>query len=95
MFIIIYKKSTKHIVNMRHDSSSDAALRAPQYWLDVYIQDSKSSTDEASDLAYVELAPREINLQIGKHVWNESTQQVDEDPNYVPPTPIAVTEPTV
>jgi len=87
MFVIIYKKSTKHIMTFRHDTSSDSTLRTPQYWLDVYIKDSRSSTDEASDLTYVELAPMEIILQVGKHVWNESTQQVEEDPSYIQPTP--------
>ena len=96
MFIIIYKKSTKHIVQVRSDGSTVPTPAAT--WLNIYAKDNKLTADEATDLTYVEIAPIEFGLIHGKHLWNESTQQVDEDPNYVAPTPVTPieqTEPTV
>jgi len=94
MFMIIYKKSTKHIVHYRNDGST--VRTDAQTWFNIYIKDNKLSADQAADLTYIELAPIEINLIHGKHLWNESTQQVEEDPTYVEPTPVEPTpvEPT-
>ena len=92
MFMIIYKKSTKHIVQVRTDDSTFPT--EAQIWLNTYIKDNKLSADQATDLTYVQPAPIELALAHGKHMWNESTQQVDEDPNYVEPTPVVPTEPT-
>jgi hypothetical protein len=92
MFIIIYKKSTKHIVQVRSDASTNPV--PAETWLNIYIKDHKLTADQGADLTYVETSPIEFSFVIGKHMWNESTQQVDEDPNYVPPTPITPVEPT-
>ena len=93
MFIIIYKKSTKHIVQVRSDDSTVPV--STETWLNIYIKDNKLTADQATDLTYVEPASIEVNIIYGKHLWNESTQQIDEDPSYVPPTPIVPAEPTV
>ena len=87
MNLVIYKKSTKHIVQVRHDSST--VPNSAANWFNVYIKDIRATAEQAADLTYVEIrSPIEISLLIGKHLWNETTQQVDEDPAYVePPAP--------
>jgi hypothetical protein len=93
MFILIYKKSTKHIVQVRNDVSTNPS--DAQTWLNIYAKDNNLTADQTTDLTYAEIAPIEFGLIHGKHMWNESTQQVDEDPNYVAPTPTIPAEPTV
>ena len=86
MFIIIYKKSTKHIMSYRHDSST-GLVNTAEYYFNLYLKDNNLTPDQALDLTYIETAPIVLSLQIGKHLWNELTQQVEEDSSYVAPTP--------
>jgi hypothetical protein len=93
MYLIIYKKSTKQIVNFRSDGSTGETSPTAEYFFNLYLKDSGASAEQAADLTYVEPAFVEFGLEDGKHVWNESTQQVDEDPSYVPPTPPVIPAP--
>lgn len=86
MFIVIYKKSTKHIMQVRTDGSTVPTPAVT--WLNIYVTDSNLTAEQAEDHVYVETSSAVPSLIVGKHLWNESTQQVDEDPNYVAPTPI-------
>jgi|Laugrespbdmm15sn_2_1035079.scaffolds.fasta_scaffold01354_4 hypothetical protein len=91
MYIIIYKKSTGKIVFTRTDTSAPTP-QSPQFWLSVYIKDNKLSAAEAEDLTFVETEPVEGGFELDQYKWNESTQQLEVDPNYVAPTPIAPAE---
>lgn len=81
--MIIYKKSTKHIVQARNDISNNPLNS--QSWFNIYLRDNKITEEQARDLAYTETTPIELNFILGKHLWNESTQQVEDDLSYVPP----------
>ena len=84
MFIIIYKKSTKHVVHVRSDNSTTQALAENLF--NIYLEDSKANTDQVADLAYIETTPVQLVFDAEKYLWNESTQQVDLNPDYVTPT---------
>ena len=94
MYMIIYKKSTKKIACTRTDNSTPAP-QTPQFWLSVYIKDNKLSAAEAEDLTFVETEPVEGGFELDQYKWNESTRQIEVDPNYVAPTPVTPAEPTV
>jgi hypothetical protein len=86
MFLLIYKKSTKHVVATRTDLSTPAPKPA-SYWFFTYIKDNKISDQDAQDLTYVETEVLDLAFDANKYFWNETTQQVEEDPNFVPPLP--------
>lgn len=91
MFCIIYNKASKHIAHSRHDTSTPAPQPA-SYWFSVFLEDHNSS---ANDYACVEIPyvkGREIIF--GRDKWNETTQQIEADPNWVPPAPEPEPEPT-
>ena len=88
MFAIFYKKSTKHIVGCRTDQTTPSPQSA-EYWFDVYLKDNKLFIEDFADLTFVETAYQNFGLETGKYMWNESTKQIEEDPNYVAPTPPA------
>jgi hypothetical protein len=93
MFIFIYKKSTKHILSFRSDTTTPAPA-SPEYWMALYIKDNNISAADAQDLTFVETAYVEINLGTNQYKWNELTQQVEADPSYVAPTPTPRPDPT-
>lgn len=86
MFMIVYKKSTKHIASYRCDVSTPAPQSAA-YWFSVYLKDNKISAQDAENLTYVETEFVELAFDTDKYLWNETTQQIEEDPSYVPPPP--------
>lgn len=86
MFMIIYKKSTKHIVSYRVDTSTPAPQSAA-YWFSVFVKDQELTPQEADELAFVETTPVTLAFDADKYLWNETTQQVEEDLSYVPPPP--------
>lgn len=93
MFVIVYHKITKKIVHYRHDMSVPQVQTA-QYWFDQFLEDNEVG-DENYTFAEVPHTKALNNIEIGNHVFNESTQQVEADPSYVRPTPATPTEPTV
>jgi len=86
MFMIVYKKSTKHIVSYRVDTSTPAPQSAA-YLFSVFVNDQELTPQEADELAFVETTPVKLTFNTDKYVWNETTQQIEEDPNFVPPPP--------
>ena len=82
MFAIFYKKSTKHIVGFRHDQSTPAPQSA-EFWFNVFLKDNREGISDPSDIAFVETAYKDFCLELGRQMWNETTQQVEDDPSYV------------
>lgn len=93
MFIIIYDKTTKKLVHFRHDMSVPQVHTA-QYYFNMFLEDNEVG-DENYAFAEVPFTKALNNIEIGNHVFNESTQQVEVDPSYVRPTPVTPAEPTV
>ncbi len=94
MFVIVYHKTTKKLVNYRHDMSVPQTLTA-QYWFNVFLNDNEVS-DENYAFAEVPFTKALNSIQIGDHIYNEATGQVEADPSYVAPTPEPTSaEPTV
>lgn len=91
MFMVIYKKSTNHIVSFRSDNSTPEPESA-QYWFSMYLKDNKISAADAENLAFAETEVVDFIPSENKYKWNESTQKIELDPSYVEPTP---TEPVV
>lgn len=88
MFCIVYNKSTKHIFHKRKDSSTPTPKTSSELF-QIYLKDNNATDNE---FAFAESLDQ-FDLIVGKHVWNESTQTVEEDPNYV--APVETVEPTV
>jgi len=86
MFAIFYKKSTKHIVGFRHDQSTPAPQSA-EFWFNIFLKDNREVISDSSDIAFIETAHKDFCLELGKQMWNETTEQVEVDPSYVAPTP--------
>lgn len=86
MFIVIYKKSTKHVVSYRSDDSTGVASLLAEYFFNQYLKDNNATAEQAADLTYVETAYVELAFAPEKYLWNESTQQVEVDSSYVPST---------
>ena len=85
MICIIYNKTTKHIMAVRQDNSSPQPAPLSTH-LSYFLDDHQVS---AEDFAIVEVFNKKITeINPIKHMWNEATQQIEEDPNYVkPPEP--------
>jgi hypothetical protein len=96
MFVIVYHKTTKKLVHYRHDMNVPQTHTA-QYWFDVFLSDNEVG-DENYTFTEVPFTKALNAINIGNHVFNETTGQVEADPSYVPPTPVEPTppaEPTV
>ena len=95
MFVIVYNKATKKIVYFRNDLAVPQVHTA-QYWFDMFLEDNKID-DENHAFAEVTYTKDLSNIVIGNHVYNEATNAVEEDPNYVAPIsePTTPAEPTV
>ena len=92
MFVLIYNKTTKKIAHFRHDVSTPQTHSA-QYYFDLFLADNEVG-DENYAFAEVPFTKALNSIEIGNHVYNESTQQVEADPSYVRPTPVTPAEPT-
>jgi len=86
MFFIFYKNSDKKIILCKHDAYDGAnAAMTPQQQLEIHCLINNLNVD---DLSAVELAyDRNFVFVVGNHVYNETTKQIEADPNYVAPTP--------
>ena len=69
----------------RNDTTTVGQVPQPQEQLEQYCSDNDLNP---ADYIALEL-PFDKKLQVifGNHVYNESTGIIEEDPNYVPPTP--------
>lgn len=91
MFVIVYHKTTKKLVQYRHDMCVPQVHTA-QYWFDLFLDDNEIG-DENYTFAEIPFTKALNSIEIGNHVYNESTGQVEADPNYVRPTPPAPSVP--
>jgi hypothetical protein len=83
MFTIAYFKNTKKIAWSRFDSSTLNDLLTPQQLLERYCDDNDL---DVNDYIALELPwDKKLRIVIGNHVYNESAQKIEADPNYVPP----------
>jgi len=95
MFTIIYAKSTKQILGYRHDTSTDNRFGGEEY-LKVYCKDNSFTTDNYA-CAIIEKPEFEVHC-FERHIFDEQTQTVVQDPNWVaprliPPGEIPVSDP--
>jgi hypothetical protein len=92
MFVVMYNKSSKKITGFRRDLSVPQVCTA-QYYFDDFLESNGASNESH---AFAEIPYSETNgvIVIGNHVFNESTQTVEADPNYVPPVDPIPVEPT-
>lgn len=93
MFLVIYHKTTKKIVQHRHDMSVPLTHKAQDYF-NFFLVDNEFREDDYT-FAEVPFTKALNNIVIGNHIYNESSGQVEADPNYVAPTPVTPVEPTV
>lgn len=92
MFAIIYSKSTKEIVSVKFDAST-ITPPTPQQQRDLFCEmnDLNPADYEGVEATY----NKKVNVVPGKYRFNETTGEAEENPNYVEPTPVTPTEPTV
>jgi hypothetical protein len=86
MFFIYYKNSDKKIVFAKYDGYTGAeGAASPQQQLVVHCEINDLNVN---DFTAVELPfDKKFMLIQGNHVFNESTKQIETDPNWVAPTP--------
>lgn len=82
MFAIFYDKNSLVVLGFRHDISTNP-MSAVQAFDDYLIGHSRSDVDTA----YAELAYQNLDFQDNKYLYNPTTNQIDENPNYVEPVP--------
>ena len=93
MFVVIYHKTTKKIVQYRHDMCLPE-VHIAKHWFDLFLDDNEIG-DENYTFAEVQFTKALNDIVIGNHVYNESTGKVEADPSYVAPVFVAdITEPT-
>ena len=87
IFAIVYEKTSKKIVVARVETyTTETNAISAQGHLLQYCDVNNLNTD---DFSAVELPyTRGQEFQLGKHIYNESTGQIEVDPSYVAPTPI-------
>ena len=98
MFVIIYHKTTKKIAQYRHDVANPISHTAQEYF-NMFLYDNEVGNE---NYTFIEVPFTKLlnAIEIGNHVYNEATGQVEADPNYVrltfAATPVltAPTEPT-
>ena len=79
MFYIIYDRATKHISECRNDMSTGTSVDTT-VWLEKFAANHGCN---AADYCLVEIPYREFHLTIGKYIYNPSSQQIEQDPNWV------------
>lgn len=69
----------------RRDNSTNVVALTPQQHLEQYCLDNDLNSQNYTALEY----PWDAKLQVifGNHVYNESAQKIEADPNYVAPPP--------
>ena len=93
MFVAIYHKTTKKLVQYRHDMSVPQVHTA-QYYFDMFLEDNEIG-DEDYAFAEIPFVKAYNKIEIGNHVYNSATNQVEADPSYVPVVDATSAEPTV
>lgn len=83
MFVVIYNKSDKKIVQYRHDTSVPQVGTAQDYF-DLFLVDNEVG-DENYTFAEISFTKSLNDMVIGNHVYNEATGEVEADPSYVAP----------
>ena len=91
MFSIAYLNTTKKLILARMEVGS-APLESPQQQLELHCE--MNDLDPADYTALEIPYDKKLRVVLGNHVFNEVTGKIEEDPNYVEPTPPAQ-EPTV
>jgi hypothetical protein len=84
MHFIIYNKASGIISQVRHDSST-GETPAPSVWLEQHCSLCGLTLNDYS-ITQVENIPAFV--MPAKYIYIESTQQFQENPNYVVPPPI-------
>jgi hypothetical protein len=92
MFSVIIIKATNKILFAHQDGSVGMNKPLPQERLEQYCEDNGLDANDYLAIEYVWDLKNPIN--ISKHIYNPANGQIEVDPNWVKPTPIAPTEPT-
>jgi hypothetical protein len=92
MFTIFYLKSSKKITYAYKNDSVGVLIPTPQQQLAVHCDNNNLNVDDF--VAIEHPWNRNLILVHGNHIYNEATQQIETDPNYVPPVEPAPVEPT-
>ena len=82
MFVAIYHKTTKKIVQYRHDMADPATHTAQEYF-NMFLNDNEFG-DENYTFAVLPITKSLNIITVGNHVYNEATGQIEADPNFVP-----------
>jgi hypothetical protein len=86
MFMIIFDTATKYVLGHRADSSTPVSRTAAEMFA-LFLKDNNVSAQNVQNFGFAEIAPIELVFDENKYKWNETTQQVELDPSYIPPTP--------
>jgi hypothetical protein len=85
MFTVIYAKSTKQIIQYREDLSSENRVGGEDF-LKLFCKDTSSNINNYS-CAIIEKPEFEVHC-LERHLFDEQTQTVVQDPNWVAPRPM-------
>lgn len=91
MFSIGYHKVTKKIVRASFNIDPPSQALTPQARL---VMDCDANDLDINDYVALELPwDKNLRIEFGNHIYNESTGKIEADPNYVAPPPPAPTTP--
>ena len=84
MYTIAYSKNSKKIILSHYDETTGTP---PDPHIRLADHCKLNGLNVNDYVAMVYPYDETFKVVFGKHVFNEATQQIDEDPNYVEPTP--------
>lgn len=85
MFTVIYAKSTKQIIQYREDLSTENRVGGEDF-LKLFCKDTSSTLNNYS-WAIIERPEFQVHCY-ERHLFDEQTQTVIQDPNFVEPRPM-------
>lgn len=92
MFYIIYDKSTKLVAETRVDNASPVSTTADQ-WLAAFASAKKCNANDYAIVTHT--IQQHVDVILGRDMFDEATNTIVQDPDWVEPTPIIPAEPTV
>ena len=87
MHSVIYSKLTKKIVFAKNVAPINGGNLTPLEELQIHCDVNNLDINDYVAVDYSH--NRRIELVLGNHMFDEATGTIVEDPNYVPPVPVA------
>ena len=84
MFMCVYEKSTNIVVQVRNDTSVPQTTTSEQYFNDYCVDNNV----DASLYNYAELPYQNITLNVGEYLYDQTTNSIVVNPDWIPPATV-------